>query len=204
MRARLRAGESAAFGELFDEHAPAVYHHGYRLTGDRSAAEDVVSATFLQAWRIRRRIDPDGGSLRPWLLGVATNIIRNLNRKARRERSLLARLSPHEQVPDFADELVGRIDDAGTLASVREALRSLRTAEREVIALCVWAGLDYAEAAKALGIPVGTVRSRLSRARRKLARLRASVDGGPEPGPGWRQIEDGRPDAARAAREGNR
>jgi Sigma-70 region 2 len=55
MRARLRAGEPAAFGELFDEHARAVYHHGYRLTGDRAVAEDVLSTTFLQAWRMRRR-----------------------------------------------------------------------------------------------------------------------------------------------------
>jgi RNA polymerase sigma-70 factor (ECF subfamily) len=203
MRARLRAGEPAAFGELFDEHAQAVYHHGYRLTGDRSLAEDVLSATFLQAWRMHRRIDPEGESLRPWLLGIATNTIRNLTRKARRERALLARLSPREQVPDFADELASRIDDAGTLASVREALRTLRSAEREVIALCVWAGLDYAGVAQALGIPVGTVRSRLSRARRKLARLSTSVGRGPEPSPGHRQIAAGHPDAARPAREGN-
>jgi RNA polymerase sigma factor (sigma-70 family) len=201
LRARLRAGEPAAFGELFDEHARAVYHHGYRLTGDRSAAEDVVSATFLQAWRIRRRIDPDGGSLRPWLLGVATNVIRNVNRKARRERAVLALLPHRETVPDFADELVGRIDDAGSLAAVREALRALRPAEREVVALCVWAGLEYAEAAAALGIPVGTVRSRLSRARRRLARLRA---GAPEPDAGGRQVPGGRPDAAATAREGKR
>jgi hypothetical protein len=74
------------------------------------------------------------------LLGIATNTIRNLTRKARREQNLWARLSPREQVPDFADELVGRIDDAGTLASVREAMRNLRRAEREVVALCVWVG----------------------------------------------------------------
>jgi RNA polymerase sigma-70 factor (ECF subfamily) len=183
MRDRLRTGEPAAFGELFDEHAQAVYHHGYRLTGDRSLAEDVVSTTFLQAWRMHRRIDPDGGSLRPWLLGIATNTIRNLTRKARRERVLLARLSPRDQVPDFSDELVGRIDDADTLVSVREALRTLRTAEREVVALCAWAGLDYAGAAQALGIPVGTVRSRLSRARRKLARLSTSSGVSRNPAP---------------------
>jgi RNA polymerase sigma-70 factor (ECF subfamily) len=131
MRARRRAGEPAAFGELFDQHAWAVYHHGYRLTGDRAVAEDVLSTTFLQAWRMRRRIDPDGGSLRPWLLGVATNIVRNHSRKARRERELLARLAPRDRVPDFADDVAARLDDAGTLASVRDALRTLRTAERD-------------------------------------------------------------------------
>ena len=184
MRARLRAGDQAAFGDLFDEQAQVVYHHGFRMTGDRTLAEDVVSATFLQAWRMRDRIDPDGGSLRPWLLGIATNIIRNLSRKAHRERGLLARLAPRDEVPDFADELVGRIDDAGALAAVRAALARLRPAEREVVALCVWGGLEYADAAEALGIPIGTVRSRLSRARRRLARLSA-----PEPGPGPRQLQ---------------
>lgn len=215
LRARLREGEPAAFGELFDEHARTVYHHGYRLTGDRSLAEDVLSTTFLQAWRMRGRIDPDGGSLRPWVLGIATNTVRNLTRKARRERNLQARLSPREPIPDFADELVGRMDDAGTLASVLAAMRTLRTAEREVIALCVWAGLDYTDAARALGIPVGTVRSRLSRARRKLARLGTSSSlvrrpgepvlwRGAEPSPGCGQLEGGRLDKSRRAREGNR
>jgi RNA polymerase sigma factor (sigma-70 family) len=193
VRARLRAGDATAFGELFDEHARAVYHHAFRLTGNRSTAEDVLSATFLQAWRMRQRIDPEGGSLRPFLLGVATNVIRNLTRTARREKALLTRLLPREAVPDFADELVARIDDADTLRSVRAALRCLRPAEREVVALCVWAGLDYTSAAAALNVPIGTVRSRLSRARRKLARLR-------EPGTRWGQIEGDRP----PAREGYR
>ena len=204
MRARLRAGDKAAFGELFNEHAQAVYHHGYRLTGDRSLAEDVASTTFLQAWQTRARIEPDGGSLRPWLLGVATNIIRNQHRKVHHERTLLARLSRREPVPDFADELVGRMADAGTLASVGVALGRLRPAECEVVALCVWAGLDYADAALALGIPVGTVRSRLSRARRKRARLSTPGAREPEPGPGPRQLQGGPATAARTAPEGTR
>jgi RNA polymerase sigma-70 factor (ECF subfamily) len=193
VRGRLRAGDRGAFGELFDEQAQAVYRHGLRLTGDRHAAEDVVSATFLQAWRMRERIDPEGGSLRPWLLGIATNIIRNLGRKAQRERGLLARLAPRDEVPDFADEVAGRIDDAVALAAVRAGLRRLRPAEREVVALCVWAGLEYAEAAAALGIPIGTVRSRLSRARRRLAGLSAASPAGgvapaAEPAAGPRQL----------------
>ena len=64
----------------------AVYNHGFRLTGEWGAAEDVVSLTFLEAWRIRRRVDLEGGSLRPWLLGIATNVTRNLRRAARRIR----------------------------------------------------------------------------------------------------------------------
>src|SRR5690606_12896603 len=204
MRARLRAGEAAAFGELFDQYARAVYHHGYRLTGDRCAAEDVLSETFLQSWRARERIDDDGGSLLPWLLGIATNTIRNQHRRRRRESGLLARLAPHDTVPDFADELVGRLDDATTLATIPAALRSLRPAEREVVALCVWAGLDYASAAQALGVPVGTVRSRLSRARRKLTRLSARGKQDGEPRPAERQVVSGRLDGGWPAREVNR
>jgi len=204
LRARLRAGEPAAFGELFDQYAAAVYRHGYRLTGDRSAAEDVVSETFLQAWRARERIDDGGGSLQPWLLGIATNIVRNHLRRLRRESGLLARLAPGGHVLDFADELVGRVDDAATIARARAALRSLRTAEREVVALCVWEGLDYASAAQALGIPVGTVRSRLSRARRKLTRLSAREERDGEPHHSRRQVTSGRIHSARLAQEEQR
>jgi len=187
LRERLRAGEAQAFGELFDEHAAAVYRHGLRLTGDRLAAEDVVSTTFLHAWRQRHRIDRDGGSLLPWLLGIATNVVRNLDRRHRRDRSLLARLSPREEAPDVADDVAAQLDGERELAAVRAALATLRPAEREVIALCVWAELDYASAAAALGVPIGTVRSRLARARRKLMRLRGEP--GPEPG----QVHSGRP-----------
>lgn len=190
LRDRLRAGDPLAFGEIFDADAPAVYQHGYRLTGDRLLAEDVVSATFLQAWRLRGRIDAEGGSLRPWLLGIATNVVRNLHRRQRRDRNLLARLWGRDEQPDFADDVAARLDDARDLATVRSGLARLRPAEREVVALCVWAGLDYASAAQALGVPIGTVRSRLSRARAKLLRLRG------EPPTESRQVHSGRPIAA--------
>jgi RNA polymerase sigma-70 factor (ECF subfamily) len=166
------------------------------LLGDRSLAEDVVSATFLQAWRLRERIDAEGGSLRPWLLGIATNVIRETYRRARRDRALRERAAAREAVPDFADDLVGRLDDERSLRTVRQALKALRPQEREVVALCVWEGLDYAAAAKALDIPIGTVRSRLSRARAKLQHLR-------EPFAAKGQLHSGRTTAARPAPEGN-
>ncbi|MEU1686432.1 RNA polymerase sigma factor [Micromonospora sp. NPDC005707] len=173
VRARIRSGDPDVFRELFDDHARSVYNHGFRLTGAWSVAEDVVSLTFLEAWRLRERVDVDGeaGSLRPWLLGIATNVARNVRRAARRHAGALARLPPPEVVPDFAEEVVGRLRDRERLVQVRTALAALRQPEREVLALCVWSGLDYAEAAAALGVPVGTVRSRLSRARGKLRKL---------------------------------
>ncbi|MFF1957166.1 RNA polymerase sigma factor [Streptomyces sp. NPDC058220] len=170
-RARIRAGDPAAFGQLFEDYAGAVYRYARRVVGDWSAAEDVVSLTFLEAWRLREKVHPDGESLRPWLLGIATNVMRNTARTAKRHHLALARLPEPEHVPDFADSLVGRLADSEELAAARVALGRLRRAEREVFTLCVWEDLDHAAAAEALGVAVGTVRSRLSRARSRLRKL---------------------------------
>ncbi|MEV6385949.1 RNA polymerase sigma factor [Streptomyces sp. NPDC051773] len=177
-RARIRDGDAGAFGEVFDAYARSVYNHAFRLTGDWSTAEDIVSLTFLEAWRLRVRLDPEGGSPRPWLLGIATNVARNTRRAGRRHAAAVARLPRPESVRDFADEVAGNLDDQAYLRAVRTALDRLRRPEREVLALCAWGGLDYAAAAEALGIPVGTVRSRLSRARAKLAAQLAAGEKG--------------------------
>jgi RNA polymerase sigma factor (sigma-70 family) len=183
LRARARAGDADAFGAVFDACARSVYNHAFRLTGDWSAAEDVMAMTFLEAWRSRERIAEDGGSLRPWLLGIATNLARGQRRAARRQRNALARLAvarlavarlagaEADGLPDFADDVSGRLDDVARIKALHRALAGLPRPELEVLALCVWSGLGYAEAAEALGVPVGTVRSRLSRARAKLAKL---------------------------------
>ncbi|MFH8795794.1 RNA polymerase sigma factor [Streptomyces sp. NPDC017941] len=197
LRVRIRDGDADAFGEVFDAYARSVYNHAYRLTGDWSAAEEVVSLTFLEAWRLRARVEADGGSVRPWLLGIATNVTRNQRRAARRHAAAVARLPRDESVADFAEEVAGRIDDAGQLALVEAALRGLRRPEREVLALCVWSGLGYEAAADALGIPVGTVRSRLFRARTKLAKAM-------EPLGGRGQVRGDRTTAVGPIQEGNR
>ena len=188
MRSRVRAGESSAFAELFDAYSRAVYNHAFRLTANWSTAEDVMAATFMEAWRLRDRVEPEGGSLRPWLLGIATNTARNQYRSNRRYRAAAGAAAAAElSVPDHADEVADRVDDRRRLATALTALATLRRPEREVVALCLGEGLDYEAAAEALGIPVGTVASRLSRARKKL---RALAGDEPDRGPAARPSAD--------------
>jgi DNA-directed RNA polymerase specialized sigma24 family protein len=95
-------------------------------------AEDVVSLTFLEAWRLRKRVDVSvvAGSLRPWLLGIATNVARNVRRAARRHDVALARLPKAEVVPDFSEEVTTRIEDRERLALAMTALAARRQSER--------------------------------------------------------------------------
>lgn len=171
MRNRFRRGDRDALGELYDEHAQVLYRYALRVTGNWAEAEDVASATFLEAWRSREKLHPDGDSLRPWLLGIATNIMRRNARARRRREIALARVPERGSIPDFTDDLVTHLADAEQLHAAHTALARLRRRDREVFTLVVWAGLDYAAAAEALGVPVGTVRSRLSRARTRLREL---------------------------------
>jgi RNA polymerase sigma factor (sigma-70 family) len=171
LRSRVRASDPDAFATLFDDHAQAVHRYAAGLTGNSSAAEEVVSLTFLEAWRLRQTVRPHGGSLRPWLLGIAVNVTRNQAHAARRHHSAMSRLPrPRPGLPDFADEVTARLDDRDRLAAARAAVRGLPPRERDVL-ICVWSGLDSAEAAQALGVPEGTVRTRLARARRRLREL---------------------------------
>lgn len=162
-RARVRAGDADAFGALFDEHARAIYRYACRMTGDPATAEDVVGQTFLEAWRLRRSVRAEGDSLEPWLYGIAINVLRNAKRSARRYRGAPSRMPDPEPAPDHAEQFALLAQEREELRAARAALLALKPAEREVVALCVWSGLSYAQAAEALGVPVGTVRSRLSR-----------------------------------------
>jgi RNA polymerase sigma factor (sigma-70 family) len=193
LRARVRDGEPTAYEEIFVAYAKVVYRYAVRLTGDWSEAEDVVSLTFLEAWRLRKKVNPDGESLQPWLLGIATNVVRNRRRSARRHQNALARLPRDEAVPDFADELLTRMADTERLASARAALLKLRPADREVFVLYVWEELPYEQVAEILGVRPGTVRSRLSRARKRLRELQQDSDSGQVPGsrtPAVRSIQE--------------
>ena len=164
-----------AFGELFERHADRIYAHCFHRTGSWSMAEDLTSVVFLEAWRRRREVRFSGDSVLPWLLAVANNATLNAQRTLRRHRRLLVKLPPAGQEPDIAEDAARRVDTERAAAHLLCALDGLREPEREVLALCDWAGLSYAEASDALGVPPGTIRSRLSRARQHLRDL---VDGG--------------------------
>lgn len=157
------------YAKLFERHAKAVYNYCFRQTGSWAAAEDLVSVVFLEAWRRRRDVSLHQDSALPWLYGVATNVCRNNQRSTRRHRAALRRINDQLSEPDPADEVANRVDDERRMRDLRAALRTLPRREQEVLGLVVWSGLDYAAAAAALGVPVGTVRSRLSRARTRLA-----------------------------------
>ena len=164
------AGDEAAFGTLFDRHSRAVYNHAFRLSGSWSVAEDVTQATFLVAWRKRGSVRLTHGTALPWLLVVAGNHVRTEWRSARRRRALLGRV-PVEHDPDPADDVAGRLDDERAMGRILAAVRRLPRAEREAVALCLWSGVGYAEAAAALGVTEVAVRSRVRRARARLAAL---------------------------------
>ena len=167
----MRVGDREVFDELYREHAGAVFSAAMRLTGNRAVAEDVTSETFLVAWRTREALTVDDRPLRPWLLAVATGQAMNATRGVRRRLAFLSRRTSTDLVEDFADDTVQRLDDRHRLAQVRAAMGSLSRHEVEVVALCVWSELSYADAAEALGVPVATVRSRLARARSRLRHL---------------------------------
>ena len=163
-------GDPDAFGLLFERHAQGVYTYLFRRTADWALAEDLTSVVFLEAWRRRMDVRLERELLLPWLLGVSTNVLRNRRRSQWRHRAALGRL-PREHVHDFADEANDRLDDERQMRTVLRAIAKLPRREQDVIALCAWAELSYEEAAVALGVPVGTVRSRLSRARTRIRGL---------------------------------
>jgi RNA polymerase sigma factor (sigma-70 family) len=175
--ARARAGDAEAFGTLFQRHAMAVYRLCFWRTGDVALAEDLSAAVFLETWRHKARVVAVDGSILPWLFGVASNLVRNHWRATRRREAALRRLPPLPVEPDVADEVVDRVASESATRDVLAVVRQLPERDQEVLALCGWAGCTYEEAARSLGVPVGTVRSRLARARARLGRLLAEADG---------------------------
>lgn len=170
-------GEADAFGELFERHHVLIYNFCFRRTGSWSIAEDLMAVVFLEAWRTRRGMQLHDGSLLPWLYAIATNVTRHQHRSTGRHRAALARVASRVSiVPDHADEIIDRISDEQRMQEVLGAFTQLPQRERDVLELAAFASLDYAQIAVALGIPVGTVRSRLSRGRSRLRAIVGDID----------------------------
>ncbi|MFD1535703.1 RNA polymerase sigma factor [Nonomuraea guangzhouensis] len=156
--------EPEVFAEIFDRYAPALHRFASRRLGDE-AADDVVSETFLTAFQHRRRYNSGYGDARPWLYGIATNVIRH------RRRTELSHYQA-TMLDGARPTSAGLVEDGVTTLAVNRplvsAIAGLKPGDRDVLLLVAWAEFTYEETARALSIPVGTVRSRLNRARTQV------------------------------------
>lgn len=162
--------EPEAFAVLFDRHADSVHRYAARRLGGE-AAEDVMAETFTTAFQQRFRYRTESADARPWLFGIATNLIGRHRRAEARRLKALGRLPAPAAGPTdetVADQVASRVSAQALRGELAGALARLPARHRDVLLLVAWADLGYEEAAAALGVPVGTVRSRLHRARRKV------------------------------------
>ena len=168
------ASTPADFAAIFDRHFEAVHAYLQRRIG-RDLADELAAETFLTAFDIRARYDVSRPDARPWLFGIATNLLHRHRRQELRELRAYAR-SAADPVLDAFDGIEARIDASNARRKLVEVLAAIPSEELDALLLFAWADLSYAEIGQALEIPTGTVRSRLSRAR---ARLRAALEAEP-------------------------
>jgi RNA polymerase sigma-70 factor (ECF subfamily) len=181
----LGADSDRAFEVLFERYSDAVYNVAFRRTASWSAAEDITENVFLELWRQRRRVVLLERSIRPWLFGVAANQARRWWRESTRKAKAVERLAGREQAAgaaggdELADRVAARVDDERRMAGLLNAIRQLPEAQQDVLSLWAWEQLSYEEIAVALGLRVGTVKSRLSRARAALEGIEGdeAIDG---------------------------
>lgn len=172
--------EPEVFAVLFDRYAEDIHRYAARRVG-AEVADDLMAEVFVIAFQRRRRYDVSRPHARPWLYGIATTLVGDHRRAEARRLRALSRVAgtvrPDEQGGDgepLAEQVAARVTAESTRAVLAKALARLPARYRDVLLVVAWGDLDYAEAAEALGIPVGTVRSRLHRAR---TRVRAALGG---------------------------
>ncbi|MEV7403085.1 RNA polymerase sigma factor [Streptomyces sp. NPDC091267] len=168
-------GDPQRFAELYDRYAPDIHRYAARRLGDW-LADDVTAETFLIAFRRRHRFDPARGSVRPWLYGIAANLIAGHRRTEVMQYRVLAKTSVDAVVMDCHDGADSRVAAAAVTSRLAAALAQLSKGDREVLLLIAWESLSYEEVAQALRIPIGTVRSRLNRARKKTRKELGGID----------------------------
>jgi RNA polymerase sigma-70 factor (ECF subfamily) len=160
------------FAEIFDRHAPHIQRYLARRLG-RQSADDLVAETFLIAFDKRSRYQLARHDARPWLYGIATNLVGRHRREEVREYRLRNAVAPAPDTDGHADVVAARVTAQAMHRLLAAALADLNDGDRDVLLLIAWEGLAYEEVAHALAIPVGTVRSRLNRGRRLV---RAALD----------------------------
>jgi RNA polymerase sigma-70 factor (ECF subfamily) len=166
--------EPDRFASLFDRHAPHIHRYLARRAG-REAADDLVAETFLVAFRKRAGYNPRFRDARPWLYGIATNLVGQHRREEARQFRLRRATGPDPVQPDDAERVAVDVTAQSIRGSLAGALAALTRPDRDVLLLIAWEQLSYEEVAQALGIPVGTVRSRLHRARTKVRKALAAT-----------------------------
>jgi RNA polymerase sigma-70 factor (ECF subfamily) len=160
--------EPEQFAALFDRYGDAVHRYVARRIGP-DAAEDLTAETFTTAFQRRHSYDLTCAEARPWLFGIATNLMsRHRRAEARRFKALAKVPQPVEHEEPLADRAVAKVGATGVRRELAAALAKLSARQRDVLLLVAWGDLGYEETAQALGVPIGTVRSRLNRARSKL------------------------------------
>ncbi|MFJ6988249.1 MULTISPECIES: RNA polymerase sigma factor [unclassified Streptomyces] len=157
------------FGELFQRYAADIHRYAARRLGE-DAAEDITADTFLTAFRARGRYDLDRAHARPWLYGIAARLIGRHRRSEVRALRALSRTGLDPVAASWTERSDSRVVADAARAALAGALAGLSAGDRHVLLLVAWADLSYAEVAEALSVPVGTVRSRLNRARKKVRR----------------------------------
>src|SRR5215469_9141296 len=161
----------AAFGAIFDRHGSSLFRFLARRVHP-SEAEDLLGDVFRIAFERRSAFERDRDSARPWLYGIAANVVAKHYRSEARRLRAMARVSAERAADDDpAERAVAAADAGARWTRIVDAIGTLPAAERQVLLLFAWEELSYDDIALALGIPVGTVRSRLSRGRARLAEL---------------------------------
>jgi RNA polymerase sigma-70 factor (ECF subfamily) len=160
-------GRPERFAAIFDRHAPHIQRYLARRLG-RQTADDLVAETFLVAFGKRARYDLARTNARPWLYGIATNLASQHNRDEVREYRLRSAIVPDPHPVSHDDRVATQVSAQARHRELAAALADLTAGDRDVLLLIAWEGLSYEEVAQALTIPVGTVRSRLNRARRQV------------------------------------
>lgn len=163
------------FVELYERHSSRLFSYLSRRFPD-ALAQDLTAETFVTAFENRRRFDQTYADAAPWLFGIAANVSRRHFRDEVKQLKLASHVGLSVVEPDSAAESDDRIDAANSAEALTDALASMSDPQREVLTLWVWGDLKYEEIATALDVPIGTVRSRLARAREELRSALEPID----------------------------